>query len=518
MAKGFPSLDDENYEELPHYNEIPTRKEVKLKLSGYRYRNNPCCESCAEGGPCEGSKRRRNPQNFEVATLQEARNMVGGGPFRAPHWTASAKALAEEVRLANGGVLYLLDLAEFSQRGIESITLALRAVPNVRIVVSPRPEGPWSERWDRFVAILSKRKNPDPFSTLYPEKGLFARRKARNPDPFSTLYPERGLFSRNPENAWCERCGVEINSSITGLCSSCKDEVGRQESTTKRRALRRRYNPDPFDSLYPERGLFSRKNPVFDTLYSDTPFDTSYLESGSIWGQNLFRNRRSRRSKRRNNPVFDNLYQNTSKWTDPLFRRKRNPFFQKNGSSALACSNLCFDSYKSDLENGLIYGPYILNGKHISPEEFSTKTGHCIYCGKIVGSESPISKSTTAKNLYKPVTISQECRDQACSGCSGMASAGLCNCFCHRKEPQYGWAKNRRERKRYNPLFQEDLASQTNEEELYNLERRSHYCPNCDRRFEICHECDRNTYCPSHGCFSIHSSYKRKRKLRKRFK
>jgi hypothetical protein len=94
--------------------------------------------------------------------LAQARAFAKGGPFRAPHFTAQPKALADEVRLAKGGVLYLHELYEFGARAIEAIARGVAAEKDVQLVVSPKPAAgdPASQytlpRWEKHVAELRR--------------------------------------------------------------------------------------------------------------------------------------------------------------------------------------------------------------------------------------------------------------------------------------------------------------------------------------------------------------------------
>lgn len=58
------------------------------------------------------------------------------------------------------------------------------------------------------------------------------------------------------------------------------------------------------------------------------------------------------------------------------------------GEKYFACHAGCRDSYKEDKRRGLIYGPYKLNGKFVSPAVFSmAEPRACIYCGKPKGED-----------------------------------------------------------------------------------------------------------------------------------
>jgi magnesium chelatase family protein len=71
------------------------------------------------------------------SALGLADGLVRERPFRAPHHTASAASLAGlshrpgEVHLASHGVLFLDELAEFSQTAIEVIATAIGSLPEV---------------------------------------------------------------------------------------------------------------------------------------------------------------------------------------------------------------------------------------------------------------------------------------------------------------------------------------------------------------------------------------------------
>ena len=78
-------------------------------------------------------------EQIDVTRVYSAIGLADGlvceRPFRAPHHTISAAALAGasyrpgEVHLATGGVLFLDELAEFSRTAIEMIAQTLRAMP-----------------------------------------------------------------------------------------------------------------------------------------------------------------------------------------------------------------------------------------------------------------------------------------------------------------------------------------------------------------------------------------------------
>jgi len=103
-------------------------------------------------------------EGVSVATLQAARKKAGSGPFRAPHYTASAKAMVGEVALANGGVLYLDSLADFSRSSIAAIVDALKA-PRVQVVVEPSPDREKdpkaAQRWAKNLAMLKRMLGED---------------------------------------------------------------------------------------------------------------------------------------------------------------------------------------------------------------------------------------------------------------------------------------------------------------------------------------------------------------------
>jgi len=44
------------------------------------------------------------------------------------------------------------------------------------------------------------------------------------------------------------------------------------------------------------------------------------------------------------------------------------------------CSDGCKDGFRTDRRLGLIYGPFMLDGKLVSWEEGTAKSGECAYC------------------------------------------------------------------------------------------------------------------------------------------
>jgi hypothetical protein len=46
----------------------------------------------------------------------------------------------------------------------------------------------------------------------------------------------------------------------------------------------------------------------------------------------------------------------------------------------LFCGLLCQSGYATDMSLGLIYGPYLLNGRRVSAGEFSATAHVCVYC------------------------------------------------------------------------------------------------------------------------------------------
>ncbi len=59
---------------------------------------------------------------LQVGSTVEALNVAGRLiPFRAPHYTCSAKALVEELGLARDGALYLDNAAEFRRGSIDHL-------------------------------------------------------------------------------------------------------------------------------------------------------------------------------------------------------------------------------------------------------------------------------------------------------------------------------------------------------------------------------------------------------------
>lgn len=96
-----------------------------------------------------------HPNTMEA--VRQAKALTGGGPFRAPHFSASPKALRDEVALADGGALYLLNLEEFRQAGIEAIAGALNTV-DVQLLVGERPseERFAAPRWDKHMETLRR--------------------------------------------------------------------------------------------------------------------------------------------------------------------------------------------------------------------------------------------------------------------------------------------------------------------------------------------------------------------------
>jgi len=90
-----------------------------------------------------------------AVTLRDARAAAGSGPFRAPHYTASNRAMVQEVGLAAGGVLYLDQLEGFRKFGIEMVADEVRDRSDVAVMVSPPPADERGLlRWKNFMRIL----------------------------------------------------------------------------------------------------------------------------------------------------------------------------------------------------------------------------------------------------------------------------------------------------------------------------------------------------------------------------
>lgn len=90
---------------------------------------------------------------YVVATLSEARALRPGQPFRAPHYTCPPRALREEVMLAQGGVLYFDQLADW-YRGVLAEVADARVL-DVLVVVAPAEDGEDTDRWNRHAAALA---------------------------------------------------------------------------------------------------------------------------------------------------------------------------------------------------------------------------------------------------------------------------------------------------------------------------------------------------------------------------
>jgi len=93
-----------------------------------------------EGAEAEGLEveTSRVCPNGVIATrgVKQAKELAHGGPFRAPHPSISVKLIDEEVKTAQGGVLYLERITNFSTAQIASLGAALRKYPNVVVAYS----------------------------------------------------------------------------------------------------------------------------------------------------------------------------------------------------------------------------------------------------------------------------------------------------------------------------------------------------------------------------------------------
>lgn len=50
-------------------------------------------------------------------------------------------------------------------------------------------------------------------------------------------------------------------------------------------------------------------------------------------------------------------------------------------SEMITCSNGCRAAWREDVRCGLIYGPYVFNGRFIGIMEYVGRNGKCVYCG-----------------------------------------------------------------------------------------------------------------------------------------
>ena len=81
---------------------------------------------------------------IQVRDVKQARAIAGKlVPFRAPHWTASARGHVQEVGLAAGGVLYLDEPADVRRVTIEAIALKLEQVERPPLAVILKDENPF---------------------------------------------------------------------------------------------------------------------------------------------------------------------------------------------------------------------------------------------------------------------------------------------------------------------------------------------------------------------------------------
>lgn len=154
-----------------------------------------------------------------IANLQAARALAQakGGPFRAPHYTASKDALLQEVGLAQGGVLFLDDLAEFRKLAIERAAYEIRRNQHdVTVVVRPNPKtagerftGP---RWDTNYAILRKVLSESVDEGINPTtaqlKSLYKKAKAVQPF-WADETVNRSVGSANNNTGWHQLQGWE---------------------------------------------------------------------------------------------------------------------------------------------------------------------------------------------------------------------------------------------------------------------------------------------------------------------
>ena len=88
----------------------------------------------AQGLGAETSRVCPNGVIYWTLGPDQAKELAEGSPFRAPHHTASARAMEEEVSLAQGGILYLDGIEKYSRSVIASLASALRKQPNVVVL------------------------------------------------------------------------------------------------------------------------------------------------------------------------------------------------------------------------------------------------------------------------------------------------------------------------------------------------------------------------------------------------
>jgi hypothetical protein len=181
---------------------------------------------------CGGSGQVPDPdpaRTMSVATLQQARRTHSSGPFRAPHYTASARAMRQEVGMAEGGMLFLDQLEDFGQQAILAISAALKGTSKIDVVVTPRPKNNmfagkrWQRNFDDLASVLVSRglRSESMLGERLADKAArvdaakagavlmhyLAARRAANPDEWRSL----------PDWAWSQMARFERDDLVREL-------------------------------------------------------------------------------------------------------------------------------------------------------------------------------------------------------------------------------------------------------------------------------------------------------------